>query len=67
MAIKSLEEFNFLKEERLIIDILRGKKIENFYNIDFSKFINLILMEEIYPFFYNFFSKNEEIMPKKIF
>jgi hypothetical protein len=67
MAIKSLEEFNFSKEERLIIDILRGKKIENFYNIDFSKFINLILMEEIYPFFYNFFSKNEEIMPKKFF
>ena len=65
MAIRSLEEFNFSKEERLIIDILKGKKIENFHKIDFQKFINLILMEEIYPFFYNFLKDKD--FPQKFF
>lgn len=67
MGLKLFKDFNFSYEQDLVVDILKGEKIEKIEKIDWIKFLNIIINEDIYPIFYNFFLNNRDLIPYKFF
>ncbi len=67
MGLRSFADFNFSYEEKLVIDILKKEKIGNTQKIDWNKFLNLIISEDVYPVFYEFFLNKKELIPEKFF
>ncbi|MEO0233046.1 MAG: nucleotidyltransferase family protein [candidate division WOR-3 bacterium] len=67
MGLRSLKDFNFSYEKSLITEILRKEKIEKNERIDWEKFLNILISEDIYPIFYKFFLNRKELIPESFF